>query len=132
MKFQAAIRNNKISNTAVVGINGEMKEIPIPGKSSGNGSSVSGGELLLLSLATCFCNDLYREATRRNITISEIKVNVTCDFFSEGEAGSNFKYSAEIKSDEPPDVIRNLIEFTDSVAEIHKTLRKGAEVVLIS
>ena len=33
-------------------------------KSPGRGSAVNGGEFLVLALATCYCNDLYREAER--------------------------------------------------------------------
>lgn len=131
MKFLASIRNRKNLNEILVGINDETKEVHIPSRSSGYGSAVSGGELLLLSLATCFCNDIYREAGKRNISISEVNVDVTADFDSEGEAGSNFQYKVEIRSDEPPDVIESLITHTDEIAEIHQTLRKSAEITLL-
>ena len=39
--------------------------IVIAPKAEGNGSSTNGGELLLLALATCYCNDIYREAAKR-------------------------------------------------------------------
>ena len=37
------------------------------------------GELPLLSLSVCYCNDIYREAAKRNIKVSEISV----EFFGE-------------------------------------------------
>jgi uncharacterized OsmC-like protein len=130
MKFRAIIQSKKNQNKAIAGIDEITREIHLPVRSSGYGSSVSGGELLLLSLATCFCNDLYREADKKHIKISEVSVDVTGDFISEGEAGSNFQYQVEIKSDEPVEVIENLVIYTDRLAEIHKTLRKGVEITL--
>jgi uncharacterized OsmC-like protein len=131
MKFRASVQNKKNQNIALVGIDGATKEINIPVRSSGYGSSITGGELLLLSLATCFCNDLYREAAKRDIKISGVNVDVTGDFISEGEAGGNFQYKVEVKSDEPFDVIEDLITHTDQLAEIHQTLRTGVEITLI-
>ena len=60
--------------TYSVASNGNQKRITIPAQESGFGSTVNGGELLFLSLATCFCNDLYHEAYRRHINIQSIKV----------------------------------------------------------
>jgi uncharacterized OsmC-like protein len=130
MKFSAKIKNRKNQNIVTVQTNEEIKEIKIPSRPSGFGSSVNGGELLLLSLATCFCNDLYREANKRNLIISEVEVIVMGDFESEGEAGSNFQYNVMVKSDESPEEIERLITYTDQIAEIHKTLRKGVKVTL--
>lgn len=67
MDIAATIKNNYRNNEITVTANGNEKHIAIPGKSEGRGSSVSGGELLFLSLATCFCNDVYREAAKRNM-----------------------------------------------------------------
>ena len=38
------------------------------------------GELLFAALATCFCNDLDREAMRRNIGVTGVEVEVTGSF----------------------------------------------------
>ena len=89
-----------------------------------------GGELLLLSLATCFCNDIYREASNRNITVSGVEVEFTGEFGAEGESGSNFTYTANVMSDAPPADIEALINYTDQIAEIHNTLRKGLSITL--
>jgi dienelactone hydrolase len=42
--------------------------------SSGLGSSANGGELLFLVLATCYCNDVYREAAKRGIRAESAEV----------------------------------------------------------
>lgn len=103
----------------------------MPPKSSGYGSSVNGAELLLLSLATCFCNDIYREAAKRNISVSEVEAEFTGDFGAEGEPGSNFQYKPVIKSDATQQQLKELIKHTDAIAEIHKTLRQGLSIKLL-
>jgi len=75
----------------------------------GFGSAVNGGELLLLALATCYCNDLYREATKRNIALSGVEVECTGDFGVEGETRSNFCYRVRAVSDAPVETIGELI-----------------------
>lgn len=131
MEISATIKNTFAHNETSVQTNGDAKEIRIPAKGSGYGSSVNGGELLLLALATCFCNDIYREAASRNINVSEVNVIVTGDFGAAGEPGTNFRYKASIVSDAPATEIDELITYTDQVAEVHNTLRRGTPVTLV-
>ena len=90
MKVSATIKNKLNENVVVVQTNDAVKEVAIPGKATGYGSSINGAELLLLSLATCFCNDIYREAAKRNINVSGVDVEFTGEFGAEGEPGSIF------------------------------------------
>ena len=86
---------------------------------------------MFLSLATCFCNDTYREAARRNVKILSVEVTVTGEFGKEGEPASNIAY--EVKIEAPgtsSEDIADLIRRVDSVAEIHNTLRQGIPVTL--
>ena len=131
MKVSTSIRNGFNKHEVLVTTNGDSKSISIPSKSSGYGSSVNGAELLLLSLATCYCNDLYREAAKKNISVSEVQVEVTGDFGAEGEPGRNFQYKPIIKSDASPEQLEELINQTDAMAEIHKTLRLGLDITLL-
>src|SRR6185312_14183059 len=124
MKISASIKSKLNQFETTVQTNDSIKEILIPPKPSGYGSSINGGELLLLSLATCFCNDIYREAIKRNIIVSNVEVIVTGEFGAEGDSGSNFKYKANVIADATVEEIKALIEHTDKVAEIHNTLRK--------
>lgn len=130
MTITATIKNSLLQNDIAVTTDGNQKGIAIPSKPNGHGSSVNGGELLFLSLATCFCNDIYREAVRRNINIKSIEVNVTGEFGMEGEPASNISYMVNIQSDTPENEISELINHVDTVAEIHNTLRKGVKVSL--
>lgn len=127
----SAIIKSKINlQSTSVQTNDSVKEIQIDPHTSGFGSSINGGELLLLSIATCFCNDIYREAAKRNIFISSVDVFVTGEFEAEGEPGKNFKYKTDIISDASPTEIEDLIKYTDKIAEIHNTLRKGITITL--
>jgi uncharacterized OsmC-like protein len=130
MKLSASISNKSGHHEVRVSTNDTAKTINIPPKSSGFGSSVNGGELLLLALATCFCNDIYREAVKKNIVVTGVEVEFTGEFGADGEPGSNFCYKANVTSDAPAETIRELIEHTDRIAEIHNTLRKGLAITL--
>ncbi len=96
------------------------------------GSAANGGELLALALATCFCNDIYREAAKLNMPVTNVEVTCNATFGAEGEAGGNFTYHVNISSTAPAEEINALIEHTDKVAEIHNTLRQGASVTLVN
>lgn len=130
MKIRATLKNSLHQNDVTVETDGNRKEIAIPAKPSGLGSSVNGAELLFLSLATCFCNDLYREAGRRKIEIQSAEITVRGEFGKEGEPASNITYTANIQSEVHPSEIVALIKHVDEVAEIHNTLRKGVHVTL--
>jgi uncharacterized OsmC-like protein len=83
-----------------------------------------------LSIATCFCNDIYREAGKRNIAVSEVEVTASCEFGPEGEAGTNFTYKVFVKSNAGEEELKDLIKHTDRIAEIQNTIRKGTPIKL--
>lgn len=130
MNISATVQNTTDKNEVTVSTEGNSKTLVIPGKPTG-GSAVNGGELLFLSLATCFCNDLYREAARRNMTLDHVEVTVTGEFGKEGEPGFNIRYNASVQSaNSTQEQIDVFIKDVDRVAEIHNTLRKGVRVTL--
>ena len=131
MQISASVKSSFNQLESAVATNGATKDLSLPCKPSGFGSAANGGELLLLSLATCFCNDIYREAVKMNIAVSNVEVIVTAEFGAEGEAGSNFQYKTKVESDATPERIKTLIEHTDKVAEIHNTMRKGVSVSIV-
>ncbi|HZY79913.1 MAG TPA: OsmC family protein [Cyclobacteriaceae bacterium] len=130
MNISASLKNSAGSNVVTVATNESQKIINIPAKTEGQGSSVNGGELLFLALATCFCNDVYREAAKRKMQIESVEVKVSGNFGKEGEPGSNIVYEATVRSTSSDDEIEDLIKYVDTVAEIHNTLRLGTEVKL--
>jgi uncharacterized OsmC-like protein len=130
MLMSATVKSSFNKHEVEVQTNGAAKTIHIATKSTGYGSSINGGELLLTALATCFCNDIYREAAKRNITVNGVEVEVTGEFGAEGEPGFNFQYKAKVDSSASQAEIDALIAHTDRVAEIQNTLRKGLNITL--
>ncbi len=132
MKILTKLENSLDSHIVTVQSNETVQELSIPSKSTGFGSSINGGEFLLLSLATCFCNDIYREAKKKGINVTNVLVEVSGEFAAEGEPGFNITYSSELKGDASDEELRKLVAHTDKVAEIQNTLRTGISVTLTS
>jgi uncharacterized OsmC-like protein len=104
--------------------------LSIAPKADGFGSSANGGELLFLALATCYCNDIYREAKKRRIEVQSVEVEVFGEFGGEGEGARNIQYRATVEAGAPREEILALMRHTDTVAEIHNTLRSSVPVAL--
>lgn len=130
MRIAAQVDNTIDSHKVKLSTNGVERSVTIPPKDNGMGSSVNGGELLFLALATCYCNDIYREAAKRNINVSGVTVTVEGEFGGEGEAAKSITYSAHVDADATDEQISELIRHTDSVAEIQNTVRSGVPVRL--
>jgi uncharacterized OsmC-like protein len=129
MKFSARVQNTLEEYEVTLKVGNTEQSLSIAPKPTG-GSSVSGGELLFLALATCYCNDIYREAAQRDIRVESVEVEVTGDFEAEGKPASNIVYRAKIKANASNDEIRELMSHTDLVAEIQNTVRAGIPVKL--
>jgi uncharacterized OsmC-like protein len=130
MRISARVENSRDKNQVTLQTNDYVHSISIPPKSPGYGSSANGGELLFLALASCYCNDIYREAAKRNIKVERVEVSVKGGFGVEGEHARNVTYQAKAYADASEDVIRELMKFTDKVAEIQNTMRTETPVVL--
>jgi uncharacterized OsmC-like protein len=131
MTISATVNSRAYENSVTVSTEGNEKAITIAAKPNGRGSSINGGELLFLSLATCFCNDVYREAERRKMEIQNLEVTVTGEFGKEGEPAFNITYHAKVTAPKSSNKeVEDLINHVDKVAEVHNTLRKGVNVQL--
>jgi organic hydroperoxide reductase OsmC/OhrA len=130
MKIAARVSNTISGHTLEVETDGRMQSIAIAPKTAERGSSVNGGELLFAALATCFCNDLYREAAKRGLEVHDVKVEVTGTFGNPGEPASNITYRVRVDTDAPQGTIDDLIRTTDTLTEIQNTLRAGCAVRL--
>lgn len=123
MKVQARVQNSEGQHAVTLRTNDNVHSLAIPPKSTGFGSSANGGELLFLALATCYCNDIYREAAKNGIIVEEVEVEVDGDFGAEGEPAKNVTYRAKVTAQATEAEIRDLMQTTDKVAEIQNTLR---------
>jgi organic hydroperoxide reductase OsmC/OhrA len=70
----AHLKNSAAAHHVSVSTADSAKVLPVPAKPGGLGSAVNGGEFLMLALATCYCNDLYREAARLKIRLDAVEV----------------------------------------------------------
>ena len=128
MEISARVSNGRGRHGVEVTTAGSTQPLTVAARASG-GSSVNGGEFLMLALATCYCNDLYREAARLGLQIDAVEVEAQAEFEGVGLAAGNVRYRARIESAEPAAHIESLLAQTDVVAEVHNTLRAGAAVV---
>ncbi len=132
MRISAKVQNSEGQHNVTLRTNDTAHSLDIPPKSTGFGSSANGGELLFLALATCYCNDIYREAAKRALKVEHVEVEVEGDFGAEGEPARNVSYRAKVTAQASAAQIRELMRYTDQVAEIQNTLRRGTPVGLSS
>ena len=130
MRINARVQNSRNDHQVTLQTDDKIHSIVIHPKASGFGSSANGGELLLLALATCYCNDIYREAAKRNIKIERVEVEVDGDFGAEGEPAKNVVYRAKVHADASEEEIQDRMRSVDTVAEIQNTLRVVTPVTL--
>lgn len=128
MKIVSRIENRKGQQEVTLQTNDNQHSLTIPARSSGPGSSVNGGELLFLALATCYCNDIYREAEKRDIVVVRVRVDVRAEFGATGEPARSLRYQAVVAARTSESEIRDLMLHTDRVAEVQNTLRRGMDV----
>jgi len=131
VKFTAKVHNAENQHQVTLRTGDNKHSIVIPPKTTRFGSSMNGGEALLLALATCYCNDLYREALKLGITVNQVTVEVDAEHDGQdGHVLENIVYHVTVDADASEPEIENLIRTTDTLAEIQNTLRQGAAVTL--
>jgi organic hydroperoxide reductase OsmC/OhrA len=130
MKICARVSNDAERHDVELQTGDRIHALAIPPKAGGLGSDANGGELLFLALATCYCNDLYREAAKLGIDVTGVEVEVEGEFGAEGEPAQRIAYRPRITSTASDADVRKLLLQTDRVAEIHNTLRGGVAVTL--
>ena len=128
MAIEASLENREQHHAVAVATDGVVHELNIPPRHGGRGSSVNGGEVLCLALATCYCNDIYREAKPRGIEVLRVNVDVRAEFGAVGQPAKHLSYRASVEARAPEQAIRELMQHTDQVAEIQATLRQGMKV----
>lgn len=130
MQISATVINSPAQHAVSVRTGDNVRTLVVPAK-DGGGSAVNGGQFLMLALATCYCNDLYREANRLGISLQRVEVEALATFAGVGLAASDVRYRAKVESTATPEAVAQLLRETDAVAEVHNTLRKGVSVQLL-
>jgi organic hydroperoxide reductase OsmC/OhrA len=130
--IRATVENAHGHHRVVLTTNDKAHSLSIASRASGFGSAANGGELLCLAMATCYCNDIYREAEKRAITVVRVDVQAQAEFGDPGAPARQASYRVTVLARAPEPDIRELILHTDRVAEIQNTLRLGMTVQLES
>ena len=128
MKIAAVVRNSASGHEVIVSTGGAEQRLAVPANPSGRGSNVNGGEFLMLALATCYCNDVFREAARLGVSIESVEVEASAEFAGVGLAATDIAYRATVSSPASAAEIAELLRITDAVAEVHNTVRSGVPV----
>jgi organic hydroperoxide reductase OsmC/OhrA len=126
--IEARVENRHGRHAVTLSTNGTAHSVVIDPRSSGYGSRANGGELLCLALATCYCNDIYREADKLPIVVVRVEVRVQAQFAGPGDPATSIAYQADVEARAAEAEIRDLMLHTDRVAEVQNTLRRGMEV----
>lgn len=130
MRISATVTNSPDAHEVQLRTGAAGQALRVAAKASGRGSAVNGGEFLMLALATCYCNDLFREAERLGLVLHSVEVEASAEFAGVGMAASDIRYSARVQSAASADEVARLLRETDAVAEVHNTVRAGVPVVL--
>lgn len=131
MEIAATVVHRAGEHQVTLRTDGAAHRLSVAAKPVGGGSATNGGEFLMLALATCYCNDLYREAARLGMRLDEVRVQASAEFAGIGLAARNVRYHASVKSNAPAADMARLLRETDAVAEVHNTLRQGVPVTLV-
>ena len=131
MLVTASVTNSPSAHETLVRTGNVAQSLNVQPKVTGRGSSINGGEFLMLALATCYCNDLFREAERLGIAIDVAEVEASAEFAGIGLAATNVRYRARSESSASQADVARLLRETDAVAEVHNTIRAGASVELV-
>lgn len=131
MLIRATVRNSPSSHRVEVCTGDATQSLPVRPKAVGRGSSINGGEFLMLALATCYCNDLFREAALLGIDVAAAEVEASAEFPGVGLAATNVRYRVGVETSASSEEIDRLLRETDAMAEVHNTLRAGVPVELL-
>ncbi|HEX2470244.1 MAG TPA: OsmC family protein [Candidatus Limnocylindrales bacterium] len=99
-----------------------------PPTAGGGGLGFNGGQLLYLSIAACWSNDLYREAATMGIELDNVEITVDGDFPARGSGSTPITVDLVVRSSAPEDQVRELIAEVERVAEIPRSIRDGAPI----
>jgi len=129
---QTSVRVRTVQDACVaVGWTGHRTlTIDRPEEAGGMGLGFNGGELLLLAIGGCYCNDIFREAAKRSMVIKSVQVDVEADWGGEPVRAQNVTFATWIEAEASEEEILDLIEYTDRIAEIPNSLRLGTPVTL--
>lgn len=94
----------------------------------GGGLGFNGGQLLYLSIAACWSNDLFREAATMGVDLDGVELTVDGDFPARGSGSTPITVDLVVRSGAPEDKVRELIAEVERVAEIPRAIRDATPI----
>ena len=94
----------------------------------GGGLGFNGGQLLYLSIAACWSNDLYREAATLGIELNGVEITVDGDFPARGAGSTPITVDVVVRSPAPQERVRELFAEVERVAEIPRAIREATPI----
>ena len=88
----------------------------------------TGAHLLHLAAAGCVLNDVYREAENLGIAVRGVRVSASGAFNTDTWQSTGISYTVELDTAAAAAAVDELLRLVDSVAEIPKAIRAGANV----
>jgi putative redox protein len=101
-----------------------------PAAAGGGGLGFSGGQLLYMSIAACWSNDLYREAATMGIELDGVEITVDGDFPARESGSTPITVDVVVRSSAPEERVRELIAEVERVAEIPRAIREGPSITV--
>ena len=102
-----------------------------PAQAVGGGLGFNGGQLLNLAVAGCISNDLFREAAKRGIRLTRVRVSASSEYAGEPPVSTPIQVRVEVDGDADRAALDALVDHVDAIAEIPNSLRLGTEVRLL-
>ena len=99
-----------------------------PAAGGGGGLGFNGGQLLYLSIAACWSNDLYREAATMGIELDGVEITVDGDFPARGAGSTPSSVDVVVRSGAFEERVRELIAEVERVAEIPRAIRDATPI----
>ncbi len=128
MGFEVEVRNVDGAVTALGAAGPFTLVVDSPAEAGGGGRGFNGGQLLHLAVAGCVSNDLFREAARREITLTRVVVTVDGGYGGQPVVSTGISYSVEVAGPASESDLAALVNHVDRIAEIPNSLRQGTPV----
>ena len=128
--YRVRLRTVGDGPTALGGAGPFTLVIDRPSAAGGGGLGFNGGQLLYLSIAACWSNDLYREAATMGIELDGVEITVDGDFPARGSGSTPISVDLVVRSAASEDRIRELIAEVERVAEIPRAIREGPPITV--
>jgi putative redox protein len=78
----------------------------------------------------CVSNDLFREASARDIRLTHVRVRVVGDFDGDPAVSQDVAYDVVVAGEASHEQLQALVSHVDAIAEIPNSLRRGTPVTL--